>query len=120
MPSLVGESVHHHVQQRGLTGEEGAVKGAFAVSRPVIFAVLTTMVAFALAVPVGCASQFTRQLSLVITLALLFSLIEAFMILPSHLRDLSVSTSTSKWALRQRRVADKIVQFAEHTYQPFS
>ena len=41
------------------------------------------------------------------------------MILPSHLRDLSVSTSTSKWALRQQRIANKIVQFAEHTYRPF-
>ena len=117
---VVGESVHHHVQQRGLTGEEAAVKGAFAVSRPVIFAVLTTMVAFAPWLFLsGVQAQFTRQLSVVITLALLFSLIEAFLILPSHLRDLSVSTSTSKWALRQQRIANKIVQFAEHTYRPF-
>jgi len=44
---VVGESIHHHVHQRGLRGEEAAIAGAFAVSRPVIFAVLTTIVAFA-------------------------------------------------------------------------
>ena len=87
---VVGESIHHHVHQRGLSGEQAAVEGAFAVSRPVIFAVLTTMVAFAPWLFLsGVTAQFTRQLSVVITLALLFSLIEAFLILPSHLRDMN-------------------------------
>ena len=44
---VVGESIHHHAHQRGLAGEDAAIAGAFAVSRPVIFAVLTTIVAFA-------------------------------------------------------------------------
>ena len=117
---VVGESIHHHVHQRGLSGEEAAVNGAFAVSRPVIFAVLTTMVAFAPWLFLsGVTAQFTRQLSVVITLALLFSLIEAFLILPSHLRNLSASPSTSKWAVRQQRIANAIVRFAEQTYRPF-
>ena len=65
--------------QRGLTGEEAAVQGALAVSRPVIFAVLTTIVAFAPWLFVsGVTAQLTKQLSIVITLALVFSLIEAF------------------------------------------
>ena len=117
---VVGESIHHHVHQRGLSGEQAAVEGAFAVSRPVIFAVLTTMVAFAPWLFVsGVTAQFTRQLSVVITLALLFSLIEAFLILPSHLRDMKQTVSTSQWKLRQERVANSIVRFAEQTYRPF-
>ena len=117
---VVGESIHHHVHQRGLSGEQAAVEGAFAVSRPVIFAVLTTMVAFAPWLFVsGVTAQFTRQLSVVITLALLFSLIEAFLILPSHLRDMKQTVSTSQWKLRQERVANAIVRFAEQTYRPF-
>ena len=73
---VVGESIHHHVHHRGMTGDEAAVAGAFAVSRPVIFAVLTTIVAFAPWLFVsGVTAQFTRQLSVVISLALLFSLI---------------------------------------------
>ena len=80
---VVGESIHHHAHQRGLRGEEAAIAGAFAVSRPVIFAVLTTIVAFAPWLFLsGVTAQFTRQLSVVISLALLFSLIEAFLILP--------------------------------------
>ena len=117
---VVGESVHHHVYQRGLTGEEAAVQGALAVSRPVIFAVLTTIVAFAPWLFVsGVTAQLTQQLSVVITLALVFSLIEAFLILPSHLRDMKKSTSTSKWKIRQERIANAIIYFAEHTYRPF-
>ena len=117
---VVGESIHHHVHQRGLVGEEAAIAGAFAVSRPVIFAVLTTIVAFAPWLFLsGITAQFTRQLSVVITLALLFSLIEAFLILPSHLRNLKTSAPTSKWMIRQKRIADSIVRFSENTYRPF-
>ena len=42
---VVGESIHHHAHISG-GGPRSAVDGAFAVSRPVIFAVLTTMIAF--------------------------------------------------------------------------
>lgn len=117
---VVGESIHHHVHQRGLQGEDAAVAGAFAVSRPVIFAVLTTIVAFAPWLFVsGVTAQFTQQLSVVITLALTFSLVEAFLILPSHLRALDATAPTSKWRIRQQRIADSIVHFAETRYRPF-
>ena len=107
---VVGESIHHHVHQRGLKGEEAAIAGAFAVSRPVIFAVLTTIVAFAPWLFLsGVTAQFTRQLSVVISLALLFSLIEAFLILPAHLRNVKSTAPDSKWMKRQKRIADGIV-----------
>ena len=87
--------------------------------RPVIFAVLTTIVAFAPWLFVsGVTAQLTKQLSIVITLALVFSLIEAFLIL-LHLRDMRQSVSTSKWKIRQERIANAIIYFAEHTYRPF-
>jgi len=117
---VVGESIHHHVHQRGMRGEEAAVAGAFAVSRPVIFAVLTTIVAFAPWLFVsGISAQMTRQLSIVITLALTFSLLEAFLILPSHLRAVDSTPPTSKWRIRQQRVADWIIHFADTRYRPF-
>ena len=78
--------------------------GAFAVSRPVIFAVLTTIVAFAPWLFLsGVTAQFTRQLSVVITLALVFSLIEAFLILPSHLRDMKRNRHQSRNGSSGRR-----------------
>ena len=117
---VVGESIHHHVHQRGISGEDAAIQGAFAVSRPVIFAVLTTIVAFAPWLFVsGVTAQFTRQLSVVISLALCFSLIEAFLILPSHLRNIDRNAPSGKWSVRQKRIADSIVWFSEHTYRPF-
>ena len=117
---VVGESIHHHVHQRGISGEDAAIQGALAVSRPVIFAVLTTIVAFAPWLFVsGVTAQFTRQLSVVISLALCFSLIEAFLILPSHLRNIDRKAPTGQWRIRQKRIADSIVRFAERSYRPF-
>ena len=101
---VVGESIHHHAHESG-GGEAAAIKGAFAVSRPVIFAVLTTMIAFAPWLFVsGETAQVTRQLSIVITVALVISLVEAFFILPSHLRDLKPRTNLNGLALRQQKI----------------
>ena len=108
------------MHQRGISGEDAAIQGALAVSRPVIFAVLTTIVAFAPWLFVsGVTAQFTRQLSVVISLALCFSLVEAFLILPSHLRNIDRKAPTGKWRIRQKRIADSIVRFAERSYRPF-
>ena len=43
---VVGESIHHYSHEMG-GGVEAAIAGAYSVSKPVIFAVLTTMIAFA-------------------------------------------------------------------------
>ncbi|MBT5889499.1 MAG: efflux RND transporter permease subunit, partial [Halieaceae bacterium] len=67
----------------------------------------------------GVTAQFTRQLSVVISLALCFSLVEAFLILPSHLRNIDRKAPTGKWRIRQKRIADSIVRFAERSYRPF-
>jgi multidrug efflux pump subunit AcrB len=115
---VVGESIHHHAHALG-GGREAAVAGATAVSKPVIFAVLTTVIAFAPWLFVsGETAQVTRQLSIVITVALAISLIEAFLILPSHLRDLSHREKLGPVARRQRAVEQGIVHFAERVYRP--
>ena len=43
---VVGESIHHHGHAAGSGGPGTAISGAQAVSKPVMFAVLTTIVAF--------------------------------------------------------------------------
>lgn len=115
---VVGESIHHHTHEMG-GGAEAAIAGAYAVSRPVIFAVLTTMIAFAPWLFVsGETAQVTRQLSIVITVALSISLIEAFFILPSHLRDLRHRENLRGLALKQQRVEHGISHFAQRRYRP--
>ncbi len=100
---VVGESIHHHTHM-GMPGEQAAVVGTMSVARPVIFAVLTTIVAFAPWLFVsGVEAQITRQLSIVITLALVVSLIEAFFILPAHLRHVEPRKNLKGLALRQQK-----------------
>jgi len=81
---IVGEAIHYKTES-GDTGLEAAVNGTTMVMKPVIFAVLTTMIFF---VPwmflSGGTSEFTRAISLVVILALVFSLIESLLILPAH------------------------------------
>ena len=118
---IVGESVHLHAHAAGDGSAATAAAGASAVAKPVIFAVLTTMVAFA---PwfflSGEEVQVTRQFSIVITAALTISLIEAFLILPSHLRHLPSRPrdGSGNWLARwQRSISDGIVRFADTRYR---
>ena len=115
---VVGESVHHYAHVMG-GGPDSAIAGAHAVSRPVIFAVLTTMIAFAPWLFVtGEIAQITRQMSIVITVALTISLIEAFFILPAHLAHLKPRHELRGLALRQQRIEHSIVTFARLRYRP--
>ena len=114
---VVGESIHDHAEMMG-GGVEASVAGANAVAKPVIYAVITTMIAFA---PwfflSGEDAQITRQLSIVITLALTISLIEAFFILPAHLSHLAPRKELKGIALRQKRIENSIKNFANVHYR---
>ena len=114
---VVGESIHQQTHKIG-GGPEGAVEGAWTVCKPVFFAVITTMIAFS---PwfflSGSEVQSTRQLSIVITLALTFSLIEAFFVLPAHLRELRHREELGKFAAWQKNLEEGIVRFANNTYR---
>lgn len=114
---VVGESIHAHSEASG-GGDNAAINGTYAVSKPVIFAVLTTILAFAPWFFVsGETAQITRQLSIVITLALTFSLIEVFLILPSHLRNLKARDTTKWFAKYQTKIEHAIVSFANVQYR---
>jgi multidrug efflux pump subunit AcrB len=65
---------------------QGAVEGTLEVGRPVIFAVLTTIVAFwPLLLAGGVMGKFMRNIPIVVIVVLLGSLVESLFILPSHL-----------------------------------
>jgi len=82
---VVGESIFAE-QRRGVGGLAAAVKGSEKVAVPVIFGVLTTVVAFApmLFIP-GYMGRIWRVIPWVIIPTLLFSLVESKLILPYHL-----------------------------------
>jgi len=114
---VVGESIHNQTNTMG-GGVEGAVEGALLVSKPVFLSVLTTIIAFAPWFFIsGPDAQVTRQLSIVITLALSISLLEAFLILPSHLRKLRHRENLGRLASLQKRIEKSIISFANITYR---
>lgn len=113
---IVGESIHTEVE-RGNLGLNGAADGAFRVSKPVIFGVLTTIIAFLPWLFVsGVTSEFTRQVTWVVVLALAFSLIESLLILPAHLSRMQAVNPKSKLAKFQNRIAEGIVTFGDVQY----
>ena len=113
---VVGESIHQHSHRGG--GPDAAIEGAYSVSKPVIFAVLTTVIAFAPWFFVSLAqAQITKQLSLVITVALLISIVEAFFILPAHLRKLEHREKLSGVMRQQRRIEEGLVNFAHGSFR---
>ena len=119
---IVGESVHS-AQSRGLSGEHGALVGARQGVKPVVFAVISTMVFFApmFFLP-GEWGPASMGIPVVVCLALAFSLIESLLILPSHLAHMKPEPDTppTSWLGRTRRAcADGLSWFAIDCYRPF-
>ncbi len=116
---VVGESIHFH-NENGITGERAAIGGANMVAKPVFFAVITTIMMF---VPfmllTGPIRAITAQISLVVIAVLIFSLIEAFFVLPAHLRHLKHKDVGSNKLLKfQNMLAESLTSFAKVYFRP--
>ena len=85
---IIGENIYHHRIQ-GKSAIDAAVAGASEVATPVIFSILTTLVAFSpmLFLP-GIWGKYFRILPSVIIVVLSISLIESLFVLPAHLGHL--------------------------------
>lgn len=84
---IVAENVYRYMEQ-GMPPREAAVKGSEEVMGAVVSAVFTTMAAFSpLLFMSGIIGKFIRDIPVVVIVALLASLGEALIILPSHLAD---------------------------------
>ena len=82
---VVGENIY---EKRQVIRDplKAATEGVRDISRPVIYSILTTVIAFVplLFIP-GTMGNFWKPLPLVVIVVLLVSLVEALLILPSHL-----------------------------------
>lgn len=115
---IVGEAIHFRTEQ-GDVGLEAAVNGTMMVIKPVVFAVITTMMFFAPWMFLsGGTSEFTRSISLVVILALLFSLVESLLILPAHLAHMKPHNPDTKIARVQKKFADSLTAISERVYRP--
>jgi multidrug efflux pump subunit AcrB len=115
---IIGERVHSE-HEAGNVGLKGAIAGAQRVSKPVIFGVITTIIAFLPWIFLsGTTQEFTRQISWVVMLALGFSLIEALLILPAHLATVKPITEPNALGRLQTRISESIVNFGNNKYGP--
>ena len=85
---VVAENVHAE-RRSGAPGLAAAIRGVQRIKRPLIFAVLTTVAAFAplLLIP-GPIGAMMRPLSIILIGVLLVSLVESLLVLPNHLSHL--------------------------------
>ncbi|MBZ0165653.1 MAG: efflux RND transporter permease subunit, partial [Candidatus Omnitrophica bacterium] len=84
---IVAENVYRYVEQ-GLPAREATIKGTTEVVGPVTITILTTFAAFGpLLFMDDIIGKFVREIPKVVLITLSASLVEAFIILPSHLCD---------------------------------
>jgi len=98
---VIGENVFRR-HEEGEGPLQSAVNGAVEVGRPVIFSVLTTVVAFwPLLMGTGSMGKVMENLPIVVILVLMGSLVESLLILPAHLNR------SRERAVRRRRKPKK-------------
>lgn len=120
---VVGENIYTH-QQRGRPGLSGAISGTLEVAPLVVLMVLSTMIAFVpgLFLP-GLSGYLMYNISLVIIVTLAFSMLEALLILPSHLAISATSPAPRRiWSVAigsvQERVDSGLQWFIDCVYAP--
>ncbi len=106
---IVGEHIHTH-QQQGNPGLSGVINGTREMASLVVLMVLSTIIAFVpgLLLP-GLTGHLMYNVSVVVILTLIFSIVEALLILPAHLAGSDAPakqhfTGCSWLASLQRRV----------------
>ena len=117
---VTGENIFTH-RKRGADPLTGAIEGAQEVARPVIFGVLTTIAAFCpLLMQEGFRGTMNKNIALVVIPVLFFSLIESKLVLPAHLRHMSVKPP-SQWnpfTWVQHGFSVGLERFVAWVYQP--
>ena len=126
---IIGENIYRHYQM-GKSGLRAAIDGACEVSVPVIFAILTSIAAFAPLLTVGSAlGELMKIIPQVVILVLVFSLIESLFILPAHLASVKLAAKKSinsqrkaianLWQRLQDGVSNGLLIAVDRYYRPF-
>lgn len=121
---VVGENVHEK-RQHGMGNMQAAIAGTKDIARPVIFSILTNIIAFIplLFIP-GTTGKFWWPLPAVVIIVLAVSLFEALFILPAHLghsnhRDKKTFKAIRYIEFGQQRFAGAFNRFVDRSYRPF-
>ncbi len=120
---VIGESAYTSIRAKGHS-IDNVLEGVFKVAMPAIFGVLTTIAAF---IPIlmisGIMGKFFSAIGWVVTLCLVFSIVESKLILPAHLAHMKVrhySADTHNALIRfQRFFSEGLHTFVDNYYSPF-
>jgi len=104
--------------EAGKPPQDAAIRGVGDVATPVIFGVLTSMVAFTPLITMDSdMSALFSGIGLTAIIALSFSLITSQLILPMHLSRMRHTDSDKRGTL-QKRLSDSLNRIANHHYRP--
>lgn len=108
---VIAENIYKHFE-KGKTPMKAALDGTMEVVTPVLTSVLTTVFAFSTLLFVGGQMEMMQEMAFSVIAALLFSLVEAFLVLPSHLASRAVLTENtdSRIGKIKKVVESKVVQ----------
>jgi multidrug efflux pump subunit AcrB len=116
---IIGESIYSQWERYGKPPLRAAIDGTMDVIKPVTISVVTTIVAFT---PYfffyGMLGKHVWQIAAVIIISLLFSLVEAFIILPAHIahsKAMGIKVEDKNFFTRVRKRIDKVLYWFLNT-----
>ncbi len=106
---VVVEAIYYRLKQ-GMQPMQASIEALKEVAAPVTTAVLTTIAAFLpLMLLPGILGQFMRVIPMVVTIALIISLIEAFWMLPAHVVAFNINfNNPSKMHLMRLKITHRM------------
>jgi multidrug efflux pump subunit AcrB len=113
---VIGENIYTHFE-KGKSPRRAAIDGTMEVLPAVFTSVTTTIIAFAWLLFMTGQMEMMHEMAFVVIFSLLFSLLEAFFVLPSHVGSPHILRSrnhTRKGAAKIRQYLDKMVAFLRH------
>lgn len=115
---VVSENIYHHYE-KGKSRIQAAIDGTMEVLPAVISAILTTMIAFATFFYIdGRAGDFFSEMSFIVIATLAVSLIEALIILPSHIGHSKALTSAYRKNRLEKALERGLSRARERVFRP--
>ncbi len=106
---VIAENIYSHYEM-GKSPMKAALDGSLEVLFPVLTSVITTMIAFTPLMMLSGNMEFFYEMAFVVIFSLLFSIFEAFLVLPSHIGTPHILRAKSKQA-RIRKFFDRMINY---------
>ena len=112
---VIAENIYAHFE-KGKSPMRAALDGTTEVMNAVLTSVLTTVFAFSTLLFVGGEMEMMQEMAFSVIACLLFSLVEAFLILPSHLASKKILNPDKKNKSNIRNKLENGVYFVRDGY----